>query len=249
MPPYDDVLIWYNELAAEVQSLIHAFDWSSLLGPRTFEVTSRAKTIDTLRQKLQRDHSTPLSTIQDLGGVRFEAEMSLDEQDRVASQIAQIFGHDERSIHDLRINPHSGYRAVHIWLRLPARVEVQVRTHLQSNWANMYEAAADSIGRDIRYNAIPTDETMASVVKGLKRLSTEQVAEIEKLRNDAERLRSENTQQLGGLDTYHPDDTLPSSIAEAIEIAMEIDGLRQRAKDDEVKMQQTLSNLKRIFEN
>lgn len=129
---YDSVRLHYSDVAAEVQERIRAQDWRFLLGHRAFEVTSRAKTVDTTREKLQRDRATPLSRIQDLAGVRFEAEMSLSQQQAVAETIAQMFGaKPDEALHDLRLRPHSGYRAVHIWLRLPQRVEVQVRTHLQ----------------------------------------------------------------------------------------------------------------------
>lgn len=129
--PYDDVMLWYNDVAAEVQRFVEALDWQPLLGERTFEVTSRSKTLDTLRQKLRRDRSTPLPSVQDVAGVRFEAEMSLDEQDAIAQAIAGMYGQQPSSLKDLRSNPHSGYRAVHVWLRLPVRVEVQV-SHTRS---------------------------------------------------------------------------------------------------------------------
>ncbi|MEE1621639.1 hypothetical protein ACQ7DA_10660 [Zafaria sp. J156] len=63
LPRYDEVMLHYNELASRTQSRLMDFDWTLLLGGRTFEITSRSKTIDTLRQKLQRDHATPLSSI------------------------------------------------------------------------------------------------------------------------------------------------------------------------------------------
>ena len=75
IPPFDEVIVWYNELASGVQKKIEEIDWSPLLGTRTPEVTSRAKTLDTLREKLLRHPRMSLGTIQDLAGVRFEAEM------------------------------------------------------------------------------------------------------------------------------------------------------------------------------
>lgn len=179
LPSYDDVMVFYNDLAADTQAKIANLDWSSLLGERIPEVTSRPKTIDTLRQKLQRDRATPLTSVQDIAGVRFEAEMTLDEQDAVANAIAGLFGHDlELCTRDLRTNPHSGYRAVHIWLRLPARVEVQIRTHLQGQWANTYEAVADVLGRGIRYNELPEGEGR-KLVEELQSLSNDGIRLLE----------------------------------------------------------------------
>ncbi|WP_160132925.1 RelA/SpoT domain-containing protein [Microbacterium sp. SLBN-146] len=176
-------MLWYNEVAAQVQKDISALDWTPLLGDRQWEITSRAKTIDTLRDKLQRDKGTPLPSVQDVAGVRFEAEMSLDEQDAVARTILGFYGHDENSLKDLRATPHSGYRAVHLWLRLPVRVEVQVRTHMQGAWANAYEAAADLIGRDIRYGVLPDGGMERTIVETLQYVSTNAISEAEEARN------------------------------------------------------------------
>jgi ppGpp synthetase/RelA/SpoT-type nucleotidyltranferase len=180
LPSYDEVMVFYNDLAADAQARIAGLDWGPLLGDRIPEVTSRPKTIDTLRQKLQRDRSTPLPSVQDIAGVRFEAEMTLDEQDAVANAIAGLFGHDLAACtRDLRDNPHSGYRAVHLWLRLPGRVEVQIRTHIQGQWANTYEAVADVLGRGIRYGEMPEDKKSAQLVVALQDLSKHAISILE----------------------------------------------------------------------
>lgn len=179
-------MLWYNELAADVQQRIAGLDWSPLLGTAPIEITSRPKTLDTLTQKLLRDPATPLPSVQDVAGVRFEAEMSLDQQDAVASAIAGMFDQHSDAVKDLRPRPHSGYRAVHVWLRLPARVEVQVRTHLQGAWANAYEAAADVIGRDIRYGFVPDSVPERDVVITLQSLSVT-IAQFESTRNAKQR--------------------------------------------------------------
>lgn len=188
-------MFWYNDLAAHVQQRVDDVDWVSMLETASFEITSRPKTIDTLRQKLLRDKDMPLLSVQDIAGVRFEAEMSLDQQDAVAVAVAGLFGHGIESIRDLRERPHSGYRAVHVWLRLPARVEVQIRTHLQGAWANAYEAAADVLGRGIRYGELPNGLEERAVVQAMQKLSLEQIAmaELERsaLQRDLWRLKEE----------------------------------------------------------
>lgn len=191
-PSYDEVMLWYNDVAEQVQREIAELNWHPLLRGRTFEVTSRPKTIDTLRDKLQRDHSTPLQRVQDIAGVRFEAEMSIDEQDAVVNAICGIYDHDlETTVRDMRSKPHSGYRAVHLWLRLPVRVEIQIRTHLQGLWANTYELAADILGREIRYDTLPVDPDARSVVEALHRISTLTIATIEKDRNEISTLEAQ----------------------------------------------------------
>ncbi|SJN40735.1 GTP pyrophosphokinase [Microbacterium esteraromaticum] len=119
--------------------------------------------------------------------MRFEGEMSLDEQDAVAHAIAGMYGQDPSSVKDMRAQPHSGYRAVHVWLRLPARVEVQVRTHMQGAWANVYEAAADVFGRDIRYRVRPDDPVQRNIVDSLQSLSVVATAKMEEERNSKAR--------------------------------------------------------------
>lgn len=187
VPSYAEVMLWYNDVAVDVLTRIREMDWSPLLGARPIELGSRAKTLDTLRQKLVRDQNTPLPSVQDVAGIRFEAEMSLDEQDAVAGAVAGMFNHGTDVIRDLRLEPHSGYRAVHVWLRLPVRVEVQIRTHMQGEWANTYEAAADVIGRDIRYGQMPTRGTERDVVEALRNISVATIADAERERNGLER--------------------------------------------------------------
>lgn len=196
LPAYEDVMMHFNDVAVWTQNQIEGLDWDSLLGGRKRKVTSRPKTIDTLKQKLERDPSKPLQIIQDLAGVRFDAEMTLDEQDAVVTAIVGLFGHNaEDCVKDLRVGEHSGYRAVHIWLRLPTRVEVQVRTHLQSAWANMYEALADVLGRDIRYGVLPSAEGPREAIKSLQDMSTSTITSVERMRNQ----ELESDEQLAGL--------------------------------------------------
>ena len=181
VPSFDEVIVWYNELNSSVQKKIQDIDWSPLLGARVPEVTSRAKTIDTLREKLVRHPGMSLGTIQDLAGVRFEAEMTLSEQDAVANAIAGPFNHEPEPpcLHDLRDDAHSGYRGVHLWLMLSGPVEVQIRTHLQGEWANMYEAAGDLFGREIRYREVPEESGAKAIVEGLQKLSTSDISNLE----------------------------------------------------------------------
>lgn len=237
-PSYGEVMLWYNDLAEYVQSAIGGLDWTPLLGSRSYEITSRPKTLDTLRQKLQRDPSTPLPSVQDVAGVRFEAEMTLDEQDAVVNAIAGLFRHPlPDCVRDLRGAPHSGYRAVHLWLRLDARVEVQVRTHLQGDWANMYEVAADLFGRGIRYEALPEGEIERQIVLSLRAISTKRVAQIEKDRNEIASL-------LMSLDEL-PDGIRTRAHYRAARRRVEI--LEERNLSNELKLRSDLDRLRNLL--
>ena len=200
LPDYDEVMLFYNEAAVRVEEDIDRHDWSPILGEIRPRVTSRAKSIDTLREKLQRTKTFPLPSIQDIAGVRFEADMSLDQQEKVAKQVAALFV-PAGKIDDIREAPHSGYRAMHVLFRLPTwdgdtksslqvRVEVQIRTQLQSAWANMYEAVADVLGRGIRYEEYPVGSSEeAALVAELHELAVSRIASLEQRRNEAERVR------------------------------------------------------------
>jgi ppGpp synthetase/RelA/SpoT-type nucleotidyltranferase len=267
LPGYSEVMLWYTDMAAVVQQKIASQDWAEILPGRSIEVTSRPKTIDTLRQKLVRDHNTPLPNIQDVAGVRFEAEMSLDEQDLVVSKIVDLFDHDPAtSIHDLRENPHSGYRAVHIWLRfdgsveqLHGPVEVQVRTHLQGQWANMYESAADLLGRGIRYEEMPEDPAIARSVEALKSISIDQIVELESVLNRIAQVRSEIatsherlTAANAELASQQTTEERRSSVRESLDTAainlVTIKGLEEQARSMAVDLQTRLRALRDTFQ-
>lgn len=181
-PEYSEVLTWYFELCLDVQSRIEALDWEPL-GLIPTEVTSRAKTIDTLVAKLRRERSTPLSTVGDVAGVRFEAEMTLSVQTALIESMVAVFSDEVGGsgvlVKDLREDPHSGYRAMHVLVDFPAgRCEVQIRTDLQGEWANLYEKLGDLLGRQIRYGTTPEGTAERSVVESAHRLS-QQIASFE----------------------------------------------------------------------
>lgn len=233
LPSYDEVMVFYNDLAAGTQAKIAGLDWGPLLGDRIPEVTSRPKTIDTLRQKLQREKTTQLPSVQDIAGVRFEAEMTLDEQDAVANAIAGLFDHDLATCRrDMRDDPHSGYRAVHLWLRLPARVEVQIRTHLQGQWANTYEAVADVLGRGIRYNEMPEDEEAKQLVENLQSLSKNAISLLETGRVKVRRIRDRIEEANAHIDRA-------SDIEELQQLEVDIDGLERDIQERLLDIKET----------
>ncbi len=121
----------------------------------TYFLGSRVKTRDTLVEKLRRMPSFPLENIQDVSGVRMDFDVTLTEQTVLAhllSKSLKAAGAKRIEIRDMRDEPHSGYRAVHLHVISEAgRAEFQLRTALQSQWANLYEMAGDLYGREIRY--------------------------------------------------------------------------------------------------
>lgn len=239
VPNYLEVMSWYNDLAIDIQQRIGAIDWEPLLAERGVEVTSRPKTIDTLRQKLQRTKTIPLPNVQDIAGIRVEADMNLDEQDVVVEAIVEELAQFSPQVRDLRQDPHSGYRAVHIWVfPFGGRAEIQVRTHTQGAWANMYEAAGDRLGRGIRYNETLESEEHASLVLALQELSTKRATEIENIRLKLDRLDALEAQRI----RPHSKRTNRSGIVQNQR------KLRRQLKQAELNFKLGLNELRQMFQ-
>lgn len=236
-PTYAEVLEWYNDVVVSVATRIGNLDWASVLGSERAEITSRVKTIDTLREKMWRHPGLQVKSVQDFAGVRFEANMSLTQQDRVVAAICAEFDHPAACVHDIRAEPHSGYRAVHVWLRLPANVEVQVRTELQGHWANMYESAADKLGREIRYGEYPNSESGRALVAQLQNISLNKIAALELHRVELERTDGEIDDARQAADDQ--------GAAPALERAR-ID--RERYEAETATLSADMKDLKRAFE-
>lgn len=151
---YDEFIIWAQFVAELLEDELRGIDWPSILHravqPR---VTSRAKSKDTLVQKLQMRPGLQLPRIRDIIGARIVANVTLSEQDRMVSHLYEHFDCTEPSqIIDRRQVPSAGYRAVHLEVKINnVYMEIQVRTAWQDEWAEMFEGMADTWGREIRY--------------------------------------------------------------------------------------------------
>lgn len=178
---YTDYILWLNQvLQVAIDEVAEALEWDGgpcyLSGEGLPEInrvnlfmTGRVKMLETIREKLRRMPDFPLTSIQDLVGVRIEGSLSLSQQQTVAQIIADHFrrlGAPKAEIRSILEQPHQGYRAVHVHANFPAaRIEVQIRTELQSAWANTYEVASDLFGRHIRYGeaTAPYSETVTAL--------------------------------------------------------------------------------------
>ena len=99
----------------------------------------RLKRPESVIAKLERDSRIRLSRMQDIAGCRLVTD-SKAEQDEIYARLQADF--DTYRAYDIRENPHSGYRAVHVVIRREDKfVEVQVRTRSQREWARLSELA------------------------------------------------------------------------------------------------------------
>lgn len=150
-------------------------------------VSARPKTLDTMCEKLIRMPTLRLASMDDLIGVRVVSDMTLGAQDAMASRIKAAFPGSHQK--DRRAQPIAGYRAVHVIAPLGAfHAEIQIRTRLQSAWAEIFESTADRWGRGIRYGLPPQappggdPSQRAQLVQLLQELSLESIAANEELR-------------------------------------------------------------------
>jgi ppGpp synthetase/RelA/SpoT-type nucleotidyltranferase len=169
---YQVVYLWYSRVLLSVVEELNGLEYHRVLDENPV-ISFRVKTVDTLRDKLIRQDSTPLFRIHDIIGARVTANMTLQQQNELVRIIAANF--PKCRISDLRYHPHTGYRAVHVICRLQRGifVEIQVRTALQDGWANCFEAISDRYGREIRYGEFPVDEDASRVVNEMMELSRE----------------------------------------------------------------------------
>jgi ppGpp synthetase/RelA/SpoT-type nucleotidyltranferase len=159
---------------------------ATTVGTSQLHITHRAKTTQTIIEKLRRQDGMSLPRMQDLAGIRVVGAVSPSDQDELVAEIVRRFPGDPRepSTKARREVPSYGYRAVHVIVSLGGiTIELQVRTLMQHVWANVMERLADLFGRQIRYGEPPTppvgisQETAQAVVGVMMRLS-ERFAEM-----------------------------------------------------------------------
>lgn len=127
--------------------------------------TPRLKTRRTLEEKLVRE-KTNLVNMDDVAGIRLDSSAcgitSRMVQDEVADMVRGRF--PTCKVKDRRASPRHGYRAVHIVVRHGQRlIEVQVRTELQHQWAEITEKLGDIVGRGLRYGEMPVNPLAAQL--------------------------------------------------------------------------------------
>jgi len=128
--------------------------------------------------------------MQDIAGSRIVADMTRLERDVLASEIRDTLASTIGPIPviDRRRKPSHGYRAVHIVVTRDGRlIELQVRTRLQNQWAQIVERLGDSWGRQIRYGGAPDPHPRGEEMTELKRHIVEEIVGVSAQIDDLER--------------------------------------------------------------
>lgn len=179
-PPdsHGEIIAWYEWLKSQTLNLVSfAIASQERDGQGPFEIaqSSRVKTKSSIADKINR--GARLSTMQDFAGVRFDVGATHSTLLKIASTIKSLAeqAHATARIRNYLTDPQRGYRAVHVWLtsKTAGRVEIQLRTQLQAEWANTFEKLADLTGRRIRYedDYQPSDPYLRATLANLLGLS------------------------------------------------------------------------------
>lgn len=181
--------------------------------------TPRRKSVSSIVGKIRRER-TRLSSMQDIAGCRAVVPTIADQEELV--ERLTLRRKWKVKLDDRRQHPSHGYRAVHLIVAVGDRwVEVQVRTRLQDQWAQISEKLADAFGIEVKYGG--GDELVRAALDGL----SEEVARVERLE----------------LDFVEAMDAGPPSAEEALHLAaLEADLERERER-----LQALLDRLLKLF--
>jgi putative GTP pyrophosphokinase len=126
------------------------------------------KTVSSIIAKLRR--GIGLSVMQDIAGCRIVVE-DVMLQDEVVERLKELPWDRCREV-DRRKQPSYGYRAVHLIVRVRGRqVEIQIRTRLQDQWAQISERFADRFEPEVKYGGgpLPAREILARLAEIIER--------------------------------------------------------------------------------
>ena len=182
-----EMIYWHDEIARRTAA--SCADFAKKLfggeGQRPDIVSAyRVKSQSTIGDKIRRSKKDPGANVQlgrmwDFAGARITANVLHDDLRYLGYELRRRLvaeGHrvTERD-YIARAQP-GGYRALHLIIDSAAGiVELQLRTLLQSEWANAFEKLADKTGRRIRYerNYRPENRELAEVAAHLGSIASD----------------------------------------------------------------------------
>ncbi|HWT06145.1 MAG TPA: hypothetical protein VN224_10345 [Xanthomonadales bacterium] len=147
----------------------------------SFDIESRHKSVPSIVAKLRRRQPARLSAIQDLAGARIIVS-DLPAQDEMVQTL--VARYPDATIDDKRSRPTFSYRAVHVVVNAPLPYEIQVRTTIQHNWAQLSERLADRYGFELKYGGGPAHVAVAlaeysDLLVAIEKLTADRYTETE----------------------------------------------------------------------
>lgn len=190
-----EMIYWHDDLARRTAAACDEFT-RELFGREGLQpdIVSayRVKSQSTIGDKIRRSQTDPGAKVQlgrmwDFAGARITANVLHDDLRYLAYELRRKLVTEGHRVNErdyiARAQP-GGYRALHLVIYSTAGiVELQLRTLLQSEWANTFEKLADRTGRRIRYerNYRPDTEEFAKVADDLVTIAQD-INDIERLR-------------------------------------------------------------------
>ncbi len=137
----------YQSVIEQIQTIIYSIPFGK---DYKIELAGRPeKSTISIIEKLNRESSIRLSQLQDIAGCRLVVPDIL-EQDRIVSLLKKQF--PNAPVIDRRSQPSHGYRAIHILVKHSEKlIEIQLRSQLQHEWAELSEKLADKVDHAIKY--------------------------------------------------------------------------------------------------
>lgn len=176
-----EMIIWHDELARRTAAACAGFT-QELFGRenQSPDIVSayRVKSQATIGEKIRRSNENKAAKVQlgrmwDFAGARITANVLHDDLRYLSYELQQVLRAEGHRVIErdyiARAQP-GGYRAIHLVIQSAAGIiELQMRTLLQSEWANTFEKLADKTGRKIRYesDARPENKELAKVFDAL----------------------------------------------------------------------------------
>lgn len=161
------------------------------------EVSQRLKRLPTILDKLGREPTLNLATMQDIGGCRAVLD-SIDELRRVESRLKK--NRPPVGYSDYIKTPRaSGYRGVHVIVTYDdRRVEVQLRTQVMHAWAITVERLSGRIGANLKGDGRHAVQQLLAAISQAMALEETGMDVDASLLSEMEELRRAAAPYLGG---------------------------------------------------
>lgn len=155
-----EVVDWWRSLHVKPLAKVNANlrYWIRKAGVPEPDVTQRLKRFPTIVDKLRREPTMQLSSMEDIGGVRAILPMP-EHVTAVRGSLERAPRWRIRRVRDYMSSPKpDGYRALHVIVEKDGcYVEVQLRTPWQDAWAQSVEQDTRRLGERLKFGSGPDD--------------------------------------------------------------------------------------------